>query len=718
MKLRIASALLAAEAIFMVACSHNPPPVAPIAGATPASTAPAQAQTFAELQPVAPPLLRSKWTPEELSAACQQAMTTADAKLAAIVAVPPAQRSFANTFGAFEAIGADFGDSVYGLGFMKDIHPDPKVREAGAACEENAGKFLVRTGARRDVYLALKGWLDAAKPALSGGGLPRTSEAAAGENKTLVTFAMRDFHRNGLDLSDADREKLVKLRSRLAELQTQFARNIAEDKDQLELTAKELDGFPKAFIDRLKKAKSGKLVVTTAYPDYYPVMENCKVAATRRKMETMFMNRGGAGNAKLLDEAIALRDQSAKLLGYATHVDYVTEVRMAKNAKTVEAFEAKIRAELKPRLAADTAQMKALKEAETHEKNPTINAWDWRYYLNQLKKKQYAIDDEAVRAYFPVDKVMHGLFEVYSTLFDVEFKKVEGAEVWSSGVALYETHDKQTGRLLAEFYIDMFPRAGKYSHAACFPTIQGRALPSGYQAPLAILVVNFDAPQGGQPAHLSIDEVDTLFHEFGHVMHNSLTTARYATLSGSNVSTDFVEAPSQMLENWVFESEVLKLVSQDPKDPAKSMPEDLVKRIIAARKFDSGVKYSRQVFLGTFDYRIHSQGAGVSSDAVAKKTWDEVLGFPQDASSHFASGFGHMMGGYDAGYYGYLWSEVYSSDMFTRFAKEGVLNPQTGRDYRNIILAKGHTEEADQLLREFLGRDANETAFLKMTGIQ
>lgn len=686
------------------ACSPAAPPtVAPVAAAP---AAPAHDRSFAELQPVAPPLLRYKWTPEELTAACQQAITSADAKLAAIVAVAPAQRTFANTFGAFEQMGADFGDTVYGLGFMKDIHPDAKVRDAGAACEETAGKYIVRTGARRDLYLALKGWVESAKPALSG------------EDKTLVAFAMRDFHRNGLDLSDAEREKLVKLRSRLAELQTQFEHNIGEDKQELELTAKELDGLPKAFIDRLKRSKSGKLVVTTAYPDYYPVMENCKVEATRRKMEAMFMNRGTAGNAKLLDEAVAIRDQAAKLLGYASHVDYVTEVRMAKNAKTVASFEAKIRDELKPRLASDTAKMKTLKTAETHEKNPTINAWDWRYYLNQLKKKEYAIDDEAVRAYFPVDKVMSGLFQVYSTLLDVEFKKVDGADVWATGVALYETHDKQTGRLLAEFYIDMFPRAGKYSHAACFPTIQGRVLASGYQAPLAILVVNFDAPQGGQPAHLSIDEVDTLFHEFGHVMHNSLTTARYATLAGSNVSTDFVEAPSQMLENWVFESDVLQLVSQDPKDATKSMPEDLVKRIIAARKFDSGVKYSRQVFLGTFDYRIHSQGAGVSSDAIAKKTWDEVLGFPQDANTHFASGFGHMMGGYDAGYYGYLWSEVYSSDMFTRFQKEGVLNPQTGRDYRTIILAKGHTEEADQLLREFLGRDANETAFLKMTGIQ
>ena len=198
-------------------------------------------------------------------------------------------------------------------------------------------------------------------------------------------------------------------------------------------------------------------------------------------------------------------------------------------------------------------------------------------------------------------------------------------------------------------------------------------------------------------------------------MHSSLTTAQYATLSGTNVATDFVEAPSQMLENWVYRPEVLKLLSSGP--DGEPLPPELMQRIAKARKFDAGVKYSRQVFLGQFDLYIHTHGAKVDSDATARRLWEEIMAFPEDPQAHLAAGFGHMMGGYDAGYYGYLWSEVFAADLFTRFAREGVLNPDTGRDYRNIILAKGRTEDPDQLLREFLGRNPSEDAFLKQIGI-
>ena len=361
--------------------------------------------------------------------------------------------------------------------------------------------------------------------------------------------------------------------------------------------------------------------------------------------------------------------------------------------------------------------MAALKAVETGEAHPAIQSWDWRYYLNQWKKKEFALDDEQIRAYFPADKVMQGMLATYSRLLSVQFKKVENAEVWTAGVELYEIRDAADGRLLGKFYVDLFPRPGKYGHAASFGLGPARAVSGGYQIPLSVLVVNFEPPQGGKVAHLSIDEVDTLFHEFGHIMHQCLTTARYASLSGSNVATDFVEAPSQMLENFVFEPEILALVSADPKSPGQPLPADLMKRIAAARRFDAGVRYSRQVFLGSFDLYIHTHGAHVDSEAAARKLWADIMAFPEPPDTHFAAGFGHVMGGYDAGYYGYLWSEVFSADMFTRFQKEGVLNPKTGRDYRDAILAKGRTEDPDQLLQEFLGRAPNEDAFLKQIGM-
>jgi Zn-dependent oligopeptidase len=354
--------------------------------------------------------------------------------------------------------------------------------------------------------------------------------------------------------------------------------------------------------------------------------------------------------------------------------------------------------------------MEAMKAADTGAAHPTINSWDWRYYLNQLRKRDYSLDDEKIRAYFPADKVMAGMLDVYARILSVEFRRVPDAEVWADGVQLYEIRDVPSGRRVARFYIDLFPREGKYGHAASFAIGPARALPAGYAMPLSVLVVNFEPPQAGKAAHLSINEVNVLFHEFGHIMHQCLTTARYASLSGSNVDVDFVEAPSQMLENFVFEPEVLALVSD-------GLPADLMKRMAAARRFDAGVRYSRQVFLGSFDLHIHTHGAQVDSDAAARRLWAEIMAFPEPPDAHFAAGFGHMMGGYDAGYYGYLWSEVFSADMFTRFQREGVLNPKTGRDYRSAILAQGRVKDPDALLKEFIGRAPNEDAFLKQIGI-
>jgi thimet oligopeptidase len=642
--------------------------------------------------------LQTDWTPDQLQASCAEAERTCDAKLAQVAGIPGPERTFANTPEAIEQVTADWGEVASRASFMKNIHTDEKVRAAASACEEEAGRYAARLASRKDLYLAIQAWQG-------------TKEPVGPQQARLVQIVMRDFHRAGVDLPDEKRAELVKLRERIAELQTRFSTNLSEDTTSVEMTREELEGMPDSYLARLKKTDGGKYIVTTKYPDYFPFMENARRTDARRKLETAFMNRGGKQNLQLLDEAIGLRDQAARLLGYPTHADYVTEIQMAKNARTVRDFEERLQIRLRERLATDTAKMSAMKLADTGD--PKIRSWDWRYYLNQLRKRDYALDDEQIRAYFPADKVMAGLFEVYSTLLGVQFRAVPDAKVWADGVSLYEVRDGE--RVVAKFYADLFPRPGKFGHAAAFPLTPGRELRAGYQIPLTVLVVNFTPPQEGKPAHLTLNEVETLFHEFGHVMHGSLTTAPYATLSGTNVATDFVEAPSQMLENWVYQPEVLRLLSSG--SDGQPLPPELMQRIAKARKFDAGVRYSRQVFLGQFDLYIHTHGARVDSDATARRLWEEIMGFPEDPQAHLAAGFGHMMGGYDAGYYGYLWSEVFAADMFTRFAREGVLNPSTGRDYRNIILAKGRTEDPDELLREFLGRKPNEDAFLRQIGI-
>jgi thimet oligopeptidase len=698
-------------------CAHAPeqdaePAPAPAATAvapTPApAPAPAVKKTFDEMDAVDVPLLRWKYTPEEIAQLCDQAEKTATQKLAALVAVPDAQRTFANSFNAYEQSMTDYSDAVTRLSFMKEVHPDAKVREAAAACEERAGKFYVQVGARKDLYLALKGYLSNAG----------ASEKLDAVDQRLIEITMRDFRRNGLELSDANREKLVQIRSRLAELGTQYSSNLDNDTTSYEVTKAELAGMPDNFLARLKKAADGKYIVTTKYPDYYPVMENCSVEATRKKAWLAFNSRETAKNLPLLAEAVAKRDEAAKLLGFATHADFVTEDRMAKSGKAVVSFLDRLKDELKPGRDALNAKMLTLKRKETHDKKAQLQTWDWRYFLNEIRKSDYAIDDEQVRAYFPADKVLAGMFQVYQTLFGVKFDEVPNTDNWADGVKLYTMHDAQSGKLLAKFYIDLFPRPGKYGHAASFPIGVAREVSAGYQIPLSALVVNFNPPENGKVAHLSVDEVETLFHEFGHIVHGSLTTARYNTLAGTNVDTDFVEAPSQMLENWVYQPEVLALITQDPKDPSKTMPADLASHIAKARTYNAGVRYTRQVFLASFDVYIHTHGASVDIDKADHELREQITGYPANKDEHFAASFGHLMGGYDAGYYGYLWSKVFADDMFTRFEKEGVLNPKTGHDYRNAILAMGRVQEPDVLLRKFLGRDPDEHAFLRLLGIE
>ncbi len=652
-------------------------------------------------------MLQTEWTAKALGDACADAEVKASADLKDLVAIDDAARTFDNSFVALDRIVTTYEETVWRLAFMKDIHPDATVRDAGAACDERSGKYLVALRARTDLYKAMQGFLKNA-------GATATLEA---EGARLVELTMRAFKNNGLELSEADRQKLVKIRSRLTELQTRYGKALNDDKTTMTFKKADLEGLADDFVAaHADKKRKGIYVFTTKYPDYYPVMEGAKKEATRKKMEVAFMNRGGKGNVKLLDEAVALRAQAAKLLGYATHANAVASDRMAKDAATIAGFLTRMRDGLKPGLERERAAMLALKQKDDP-KAKTINAWDWRYYLNQIKQRDYAINDDDVRAYFPADKVMAGMFQAYERVLGIALKKNNTAKGWADGVSLYDVTDAASGRLIARFYVDLFPRDGKYGHAAEFTLSSGQQVGEAYRIPMCALVMNVQPPKEGKPSYLSMSEVETLFHEFGHVMHESLTTARYPSQAGTRTALDFVEAPSQMLENWAYEPEVLALISADPTDPTKPMPKSLVDKLKAARHAGAGVMMSRQVFLASFDQAIHTSTTKVSVDAVARATWQDVLGFPEDKAAHFAGTFGHMMGGYDGGYYGYLWSEVFAADMFTRFAAEGAMNPAVGKAYRDLVIGRGNTKDPALLLKDFLGRDANEAAFLGMLGI-
>jgi thimet oligopeptidase len=653
------------------------------------------------------PLLNHRLPADQLVPKVEAAIAACDDALASIAGLPDARRTFANTVEAMENATALFSDTAQRVGILKEIHPEPAVRDAAAQAEEMAGQYGVRVSARRDLYQAVLGYLE------HGG---RTEKLDA-QQQRLLELLRRDFRRNGLELSDEKLAQLVTLRQRMTTLSMEFQKHLNENTDQLVLTANDLEGLPPSYVERLQRAPEGGYIVTTKYPDYVPFMENARNADARRRLYEVFNRREIARNAPILHEVIRLRHEAAQLLGYPTHADFVTEDRMAKTAATVNTFLRSVGDKLRSRRDADYAKLLELKKAETGHNQEILLPWDLSYYLNRLKQRDYDLDTETIREYFPTDWVVRNMFGVYETLLSVKLREVPDADVWAPGVKLFEVVDAGKPDVLAYFYTDLHPRAGKFGHAAVAPTSVPRATPQGYSPPISVLMANFTPPSGDQPSHLTHEEVRTLFHEFGHVMHQSLTTARYGSQAGFNVAGDFVEAPSQMLENWVFAPEVLDRLSAHRGDAAKKLPRELIEKMAAARLYDAGYRYSRQVFLALFDQALHTGGPDVDVLAVERQLYKEILDIEPSKEVFFATSFGHLLGGYDAGYYGYLWSEVFAADMFTLFEKRGVLDRELGRRYRDTILAKGRSIEADALLAEFLGRPASDAAFLQKLGV-
>jgi len=367
----------------------------------------------------------------------------------------------------------------------------------------------------------------------------------------------------------------------------------------------------------------------------------------------------------------------------------------------------------------DLAQLVALKkEDHPKESHPKINSWDWRYYQNQWLKEKFQIDNQAIKEYFPLQVVLKGMFDIYQTLFGVQFVEMPSPVVWHPSVKFYRIVQNQ--KTVAFFYMDLFPRAGKYNHFAAFDILKAYVQPDGsYRAPVSAIVGNFSPPSADAPSLLEHEEVETIFHEFGHIMHQTLTKARYASFSGTSVKTDFVEAPSQMLENWVWEYESLAKLSGYYKDTTKTLPPELVKRMIQAKNVNSGIFWLRQAAFALVDMRYHtSANVDGKSTKIYADTMAETMLIPVQEHTMPQAGFGHLMGGYDAGYYGYLWSKVYAQDMFTRFSKEGLLNPKTGADYLHNILEPGGTKDPYALITAFLGREPNQTAFIKSLGLE
>ncbi|MHC4219137.1 MAG: M3 family metallopeptidase, partial [Planctomycetota bacterium] len=547
-------------------------------------------------------------------------LNRADRAVDRIVGISDDRRTFENTVGAIDDLITQVELDTNMTMFMAYVSTDAAEREAGDMAEEHVTNWMIDLGKREDLYRAVKDFAD-------------TNPTLRGEQQRLLEHTLRDFRRAGMDLPSDQRDKLKAVQKEITRLSIEFEKNIREDETRVPLAREELTGLPDSYFDNPGLKRSGDIyLVGMAYPQFIPIQDLCDNETTRKKVWLAYKRRGGTGNVRVLEQILKLRAEAAQLLGYAHPADYETEIKMSKNAENVQKFYAELRPLVRRKALKDHDELLTAKRRHTGDRNTQLYPWDSSFYMNYLKKTKYAVDSERVREYFAVDNVIAGLFSITQSLYGLEYRDVtrpavsQGKPLWHEDVRLFEVWDKESRTLLGAFYIDLHPRDYKYTHAAQWGLAQHKVWSDGnVTLPLAALVCNFPKPTADRPSLLTHDEVETFFHEFGHCLHTLLSESEYFRFGGTSVERDFVEAPSQMLENWVWDAAVLKSFARHY-ETGEPFPDDLLEGMIRARNLGSGMLAERQYFYGLFDLRCHTVPDGVvDTTKLGLALWDPAL---------------------------------------------------------------------------------------------
>ncbi len=566
---------------------------------------------------------------------------------------------------------------------IQSVHPIEGLRQTAEKVSQKAGTFATELSLNRGVYDALAA-LDASK--------------ADEETQYYLKRTLRDFRLAGVDKDEATRARIKALRDELVIIGQDFDRNIRTDlRTVTAKSAAELDGLPPDFIAKHKPDANGLITLTIDYPDALPVFSFAKNEDLRKRMYMEYNNRGYPKNIETLDKMVARRAELARLVGYANWADYITADKMVGSAANASQFIDRIVAASGPK--ADREFEVLLKRKQQDVPGATVvNGWERAYYAELVRKASYEFDSQSVRPYLAFDRVKQGLFDVTGRLFGVTYRPVNVA-TWDKSVEAYEM--VENGQVIGRFYLDMHPRKDKYNHAAEFPLRSGL---TGRQIPEAALVCNLPGGDAGDPGLMTHDDVQTFFHEFGHLVH-TLVAGRHRWIGISGISTeqDFVEAPSQMLEEWTWDPKTLQTFAKhfETNEP---MPTPLVTRMRRASEFGKAMTVRQQMVYARLSLSIYDRDPkAVDTTAMVKDLVNKYTRTPYVEGTHFQTSFGHL-DGYSAVYYTYMWSLVIAKDMFSQFDRANLLAPTVAAKYRTAVLAPGGSRPAATLVTEFVGR--------------
>jgi thimet oligopeptidase len=640
---------------------------------------------FAGAQPYVFPTYSN---PAEIESTCQSLLSRQRSGQQQLAQWPDAKR--AEMLAEFDAMQRRYEDTLGPLYLLASVHPDKAIRDAAEACDRLYQDF--NTTFLQDVaaYERLK-----------------KLEAADSIDRRLQRDLLDAYEDAGVNLPAEAQERAKVINNDLTRLMQEFNRRVREDKTLVAFTAAELAGVPTDVWRKAKRDGAGRYLLGLDNPTSFPVIDQAHQAAARERMWRAVYAQGGPENLTTLAQIGQLRREYAALFGHASYADFVLRRRMARSGVEVARFLADVKAAVAEREVADLALLRAAKGRHLRLKPAatTLERWDVAYYTERVRKARHQVREEQFRQYFPPEQSLQFVFRLAERLFGVRLTAAS-QPLWHPDARTYVVSEVAGKQTLGTLFVDLYPRADKYNHAAVWSFRNVSTLAS--RAPAAALVVNFNRKG------LSLEELETLLHEFGHALHNLLSTTRYVSQGGTNVMLDFVEAPSQMLEEWVFDARVLRLFGKGCKT-CKAVPPDLLARAGRARHFAKGIKFARQHLYASYDLALHGTEPVDPMPLWARMEGVTPLGHV--AGSSLPASFTHVAGGYAAGYYSYLWSLVLAEDLRTAFAADK-LDGAVGRRYRDTVLANGGQVSPDELLQRFLGRPSNSQAFFRALDIR